>query len=79
MPYIPQEVRDIKLHVAITPGELNYRITAMCVNYLHTHGTNYRNLNEIIGVLECAKQEFYRRVVASYEDRKCEENGDVYQ
>jgi len=31
-----------------------------------------------MGVLECIKQEFYRRAVAPYEDKKKEENGDVY-
>jgi hypothetical protein len=32
----------------------------------------------MIGVLECAKLELYRRVAAPYEDAKCEDNGDVY-
>ena len=30
-----------------------------------------------MGVLECCKLEFYRRVAAPYEDIKIEENGDV--
>jgi hypothetical protein len=42
-------------------------------------GKNYKHINEIIGVLECAKQEFYRRVAAPYEDTKIQENGDVYE
>ena len=33
----------------------------------------------LIGVLECAKLELYRRVAAPYEDDKIDENGDVYQ
>ena len=41
--------------------------------------SSYHAYNEIIGVLECVKQEFYRRMVAPYEDKKCEENGDVFQ
>jgi len=41
-------------------------------------GVKYATLNTVIGVLECAKLELYRRVVADYEDQKCEENGDVY-
>lgn len=32
----------------------------------------------ILGVLECVKLELYRRVAAPYEDRKIEENGDVF-
>jgi len=31
----------------------------------------------MIGVLECVKQEFYRRKVAPYEDIKIIENGDI--
>jgi hypothetical protein len=28
--------------------------------------------------LHCAADEFYRRVAAKYEDKKIDENGDVY-
>ena len=58
-------------------GELNYIITRLISNYLGPQ-MDYERLNSIIGVLECAKQEFYRRVVAPYEDKKIEDNGDVY-
>lgn len=34
---------------------------------------------QILGVLSCVQQEFYRRVVAPYEDQKCRENGDVFK
>ena len=37
----------------------------------------YFYLNRAMGVLECIKQEFYRRVAAPYEDIKIVENGDV--
>ena len=30
------------------------------------------------GALRCAQMEFYRRVAAPYEDKKIQENGDVY-
>ncbi|MBI9085369.1 MAG: hypothetical protein JEZ11_17370 [Desulfobacterales bacterium] len=39
----------------------------------------YAHLNEIVGVFECAKLELYRQLSAPYEDRKIDENGDVYQ
>jgi len=39
---------------------------------------SFRRLNEAIGALECTKLEFYRRMVAPYEDKRCEENGDVF-
>lgn len=38
---------------------------------------NYHDYNEIIGVLESAKLEMYRRQVAEYEDQKIIENGDL--
>jgi len=55
-------------------GELNYIITRMLKE---SYPLRYFNLNRAVGVLECAKLEFYRRVVAPYEDTKIEENGDV--
>ena len=61
-----------------TPGELNYVITKTVDAYLNQTPRNYANFNEVIGVLECAKLELYRRVVAQYEDTKMAENGDVY-
>jgi hypothetical protein len=39
---------------------------------------SYSKINEVIGVLECAKQELYRRVASPYEDSKKEANGDVF-
>ncbi len=39
----------------------------------------YSKINSLIGVLECAKLELYRRVAAPYENDKIDENGDVYQ
>jgi len=38
----------------------------------------YANINEVIGVLECAKLELYRRIAVPYEDVKKEQSGDVY-
>lgn len=54
-----------------------------CVNYIVSrllkgvYPESYFDYNRAIGVLECAKLEFYRRVVSSYEDKKIKENGDV--
>jgi hypothetical protein len=82
MPYVTQLDRP-RLDSggeADTAGELNYVITKKIDSYLARKGVNYANLNEAIGVLECAKLELYRRIVASYEDTKIQnpENGDVY-
>lgn len=59
------------------PGVLNYVITKLCLEYLRINKASYGTYNAIIGVLECVKQELYRRAVAPYEDRKLNENGDV--
>ena len=56
-------------------GVLNYIITRL-ISCLYK--TSYTDLNAAIGVLECAKQELYRRRLAPYENAKMAENGDVY-
>ena len=80
MPYIVDSARE-QLDDGGLPnsaGELNYMISSLIDEYLHEYGKNYTNINEVIGVLECAKLELYRRVAAPYEDEKIEQNGDVY-
>lgn len=59
-------------------GELNYVITVIITEYLKRKGLRYQQINDVVGALEGAKAEFYRRVVVPYEDKKIEENGDVY-
>lgn len=80
MPYIKSD-RQKEVSVLgdspATPGELNYLITDLCLMYAGST-PNYAMYNSIVGVLECAKLEFYRRAVAMYEDQKILENGDVY-
>jgi hypothetical protein len=61
-----------------TAGELNYKLTSVINDYLGD-GLSYAKLNEVIGALECAKLELYRRLAAPYEDTKIQENGDVYR
>ena len=58
-------------------GNLNYVISRLCAGLLAKH-KNYARINEIVGTLECAKLELYRRIAAPYEDTKIEQNGDVY-
>ena len=80
MPYIEQELREV-LEKADPhfPGELNYVITQVILRYFRNRGAiSYSAINEVIGVLECAKLELYRRVAAPYEDKKIIQNGDVY-
>lgn len=84
MPYIMKHYRpafDVHLKEigphTTAPGDLNYCITVLIHEYLKAHGVSYSTMNDCIGVLEAAKMEFYRRVVAPYEDTKIKENGDV--
>lgn len=60
------------------PGDLNFILTFHINEYLKIQGKSYSTINDIIGALEGAKLEFYRRVAAPYEDTKIKENGDVY-
>jgi hypothetical protein len=59
-------------------GELNYAITRLITVFVEDWGLSYGTLNDVVGALECAKLELYRRVAAPYEDSKIRENGDVY-
>jgi hypothetical protein len=81
MPYIKQSIRPdllAGLRSADNAGELNFKLTAVCLDYLKHQGRAYSVMNDIVGALECAKLEFYRRAVAQYENEKIEVNGDVY-
>lgn len=80
MPYIPFEDRKPVLHVRgpLASGELNFKLTNVIVEYMRVKGLNYQTINDIMGALEGAKMEFYRRVAVPYEQKKISENGDVY-
>lgn len=86
MPYIKINNRERFVNLPLSElgksdinvGELNFILSTVINNYLQTKSVNYNNLNEVIGVLECCKQELYRRIVAPYENIKIIENGDVY-
>ena len=73
-------IEKLPFHFDNTAGDLNYVITQVVRQYLNREGMtiNYTQLNEVIGVLECAKLELYRRLAVPYEDKKIIANGDVY-
>ncbi len=81
MPYISKEEREwiSRGHPPVSVGQLNYCISTMISNFINEYGFNYSIANGVIGVLECAKLELYRRLVAPYEDEKKEIHGDVYK
>lgn len=89
MPYIDPYARaKFRLHadhsaegiklVADTAGELQYCIAKLVMAFLRRKPAyRYQDLNDVVGALEGAKLEFYRRILAPYEDGKIQENGDV--
>jgi len=60
-----------------TSGDVNYVITSV-LKGLTKDNLCYETINKLVGVLECAKLEYYRRVATPYEQQKISENGDVY-
>lgn len=89
MPYVKQERRELidnyleELLVFLSEndvvaGDLNYIYTKINKEYIDRAGKNYQNFNNLMGALEGAKLELYRRQISGYEDLKAIENGDVY-
>jgi len=77
MPYIPKSQRNKIKHGALeNAGSLNYTLHQLLHDYFDQNKINYQTLNDVIGVLECAKQELYRRIACDYENRKILQNGD---
>lgn len=85
MPYIKQENRKkfeeaLKQLAEVAPetaGELNYLFSVISSMYVQKKGVRYQFLNDVIGALEGAKLEIYRRVVGPYEDSAIKKNGDL--
>ena len=81
MPYIKQERREhiIKhanidaLFYYIQPGDLAY----ILFEYALSLSPSFASYSQLMGELECAKQEIYRRIIAKYENEKIRENGDI--
>jgi len=80
MPYVTQGQRTEldRTNEPYSAGELNYLITMLCIQFVERKSLKYETINDVMGALESAKQEFYRRVAAPYEEQKIRENGDLY-
>lgn len=84
MPYVKEENRE-KFDVDIASlsekvtceGDLNYIISVLMHDRLSKIGLNYQNANNLVGMLECAKMELYRTIIAPYENIKMDENGRI--
>ncbi len=86
MPYIKEERRKLYLQsLTDLASELRGQNTesgdvVYCVYWLlkQLYGDgNFDVKSDALKVLEAAKLEYYRRVMAPYEDAKIRENGDV--
>ena len=83
MPYIGSKCdrERIDTHIAwltdggfiFEKGNLNY---FLCKLFL-SNKMSYEHARNFIGEMENAKLEIQRRWIAPYEDKKCEEHGDV--
>jgi len=80
MPYLDKAIRASldSGRKARIGGELNYQISKLVNDFIAMRGLSYSVVNEIVGALECAKLEAYRRIAAPYEDKKALANGEVY-
>jgi len=80
MPYITKEAREeLYDRDPENAGELQYLIAMMMSDYISDKDQyNYQTLNDVMGALAGAQQEFYRKIVAPYEEKKELLNGSVY-
>lgn len=90
MPYIKKEDRkkfdsiiedvvDALTEHGFSPvksGDINYVFSKVIWN-IFDKNPSYTLGNNLVGVLECVKQEFLRRRLNLYEDQKIKENGDI--
>lgn len=58
-------------------GDINYCVSRLVSQLMGE--VSYGKIAIITGVLENIKQEYYRRVAESYEDKKLIENGDIHE
>lgn len=88
MPYIARKDRDqyqqaiSELAKLVPPdrmarsGHMNY-IISLLIQRVYGESMRYADHNEVVGLLNCVQQEFYRRFTAPYEDEKIEQEGDL--
>lgn len=59
------------------PGELNYAMYKLALDYIKQNGLSYQHINDVMGVFACAAQEFYTQIARPYEDKKIAEAGPL--
>jgi hypothetical protein len=76
MPYIKPDDRTHLTPGTGDVGHLTYLFYRLALQAL-PEAPRYSDFHAVLGAMEAAKLEFYRRKVSPYEDGKIEENGDV--
>lgn len=74
---LADKIRDkVKCDKQLRPGHLNYILTKL---FMKVYGPSmrYADHNELLGMLEACKLEWYRRKTSPYEDEKIDSEGDV--
>lgn len=82
MPYIADHKKRTELDYIVqqmgyllkVDGDLNYLLFAFCVRYVEPGYNSYKNF---LGELNEVCAEVRRRLLATYENEKIKENGDV--
>lgn len=82
MPYVVDEkraaldevVRLMAAHNIKADGDLNYVLFKYCKYFVKPSYNNYKNF---LGELDECRAEIRRKLLAKYEDKKIEENGDI--
>ncbi len=87
MPYISTKAREYYRYdilnlvnklktVGFPAGDMNF-IFSMLAGHAYLHASNYQKINDVVGALEGAKLEYYRRVAQGHEDLKVLQNSDI--
>lgn len=67
------------VNVGWTKGDLTWAISVLMDEYVLNHGVSYAVLSDARASAADAHDEWYRRVMAPYEDKKWAQNGEVYR
>jgi len=86
MPYLREEnkvyfdklLERLRKCAIANGGELNFLFTEIINQFHVTNSKRYETMNTVVGALESCKVEYQRRIVAPYEDKKIQENGEVF-
>jgi len=85
MPYVLESVREQLRKITdatdevkvLDVGGVTYLFYYIAKAFIKLHGRSFANFAWMMGAFICGALEFYRRIIAKYEDGKKIANGDV--